>query len=109
MKPRWYDWIGPWGSALAITAALVVIEIELYKSEQFLAGAVIYIAAAVCVAWDASRIPIRDYETRIAHEPVILFVTCFVGWIMIFPWYIATREGIRRGLVRPKQKGLDSF
>ena len=40
-----------------------------------------------------------------ANEPMMMLFMCFTLWILVFPWYLIIRQGIRQGFVPLKEPG----
>ena len=101
-----HGWIGPWITALAVTAALVggMLFVHRLVPTWWSAGAVIGLSA-VWAAWDSARIGLLRYRSQMANDPVMVLCMCCMLWLLFFPWYVVIRQGIRRGLV-PLKEGL---
>jgi len=95
----WLAWLGPWLTGLGVTVAIMVGADLLLDPEEWWAGLIVLGGISLWVAWDSTRIGIRNYRTQLANDPVMLLFLCFMFWIPVFPWYLIVRQGIRRGLV----------
>ena len=59
--------------------------------------ALVAVLPATWVAWDSTRIGIRNYHTSLDFGPGTLFVITLGAWIVVLPWYLAVRDLIREG------------
>ena len=60
------------------------------------------LASGIWAAIDSSKIQLRKYPSGISYHPVILFLAVSVLWIIGFPWYLAVRYKIKKGLLTQK-------
>ncbi len=99
-------WLRPWLVAIVVTAALLGVSWLVTRVVQ--TGHPFFILVAVTslwVAWDSARVRVRRYKTQMANEPMMMLFMCFTLWILVFPWYLIIRQGIRQGFVPLKETG----
>ena len=48
---------------------------------------------------DSSKIELKKYKSSLSCSPFVLFLGCFLLWIVVFPWYLIVRSNIRSGAV----------
>ena len=53
---------------------------------------------AAWAAWDSTQVRVRDYKSGMALHPAGVFLGIALLWIVGFPWYLAVRYRIKRGL-----------
>ena len=99
-------WLRPWLVAIAVTAAFLGVSYLITRAVQNWYGSVIMVAVtSLWVAWDSARVRVRQYKTQMANEPMMMLFMCFTLWILVFPWYLIIRQGIRQGFVPLKEPG----
>ncbi len=99
-------WLRPWRVAIAVTAAFLGVSYLITRAVQNWYGSVIMVAVtSLWVAWDSARVRVRRYKTQMANEPMMMLFMCFTLWILVFPWYLIIRQGIRQGFVPLKEPG----
>ena len=98
-------WLESWIVSVLVTAALLGLSWIVGQSLRTWYASLIVIAlSSIWAAWDSGRIRLQHYKTQMANEPFVVFFMCLMLWILFFPWYVIIRQGIKRGLVRRKEK-----
>ncbi len=87
----------PWANAFVAAGCVALAVFVFFGIGEFGWALTTYFGSIVWLIWDAGRVQLQRYHTRMAHEPVILGVMCVTAWPLIFPWYVAVRESIRLG------------
>ena len=100
-RPAEGGWLACWLIALAATLGLFAVSLFASSGLGVMLG--IVVASALWAAWDSARMRVQLYKTQMANEPVMILFMCVMLWIIMFPWYVVIREGIRRGLVPLKE------
>lgn len=54
---------------------------------------------ALWAAWDSEKIGLQRYRSGVSSSPIVLLLMILLLWIAVFPWYVAVRQNIKRGLV----------
>jgi hypothetical protein len=57
----------------------------------------VILITAIWAAADSSQVKLTRYRTGISYSPVVLFLAVCLLWIVGFPWYVYTRQKIKRG------------
>jgi hypothetical protein len=93
---------------LGITLALVVVALFDEQAGKAL-GALVVFCTSLWIAFDSSRIKIRQYCTRLSGHPVALFFGAYILWIVVFPWYLVVRSKIRAGQIERVNREVRGF
>lgn len=93
---------------LAITLALVAVALFDEQAGKAL-GAFVVLGTSLWIAFDSSRIKIRQYNTRLSGHPVALFFGAYILWIGVFPWYLVVRSKIRAGQIEKVNREVRGF
>jgi hypothetical protein len=80
------------------SAVLLYLASQVQDSTDFPLVWLLFLGSAVWVAWDSGRIHLRDYQTRLASNPIILGFSVALLWIVFFPMYLAARYRIAHGI-----------
>lgn len=80
------------------SAVLLYLASQVQDSTDFPLVWVLFLGSGVWVAWDSGRIHLRDYQTRLASNPIILGFSVALLWIVFFPMYLAARYRIAHGI-----------
>jgi hypothetical protein len=98
MRHRWIS-AGCWFAAAAISLILAACAL---RWGSFLA---LQIVSGLWVIVDSGRIEFRRYRCGVGDRPNAVFATLLllgwpIGWLIVFPWYLATRFRIMAGVAR---------
>ncbi|HET7228890.1 MAG TPA: hypothetical protein VFJ16_02680 [Longimicrobium sp.] len=58
--------------------------------------ALVVIATALWVYFDAKKLDLARYRTGLIN-PEVVTIGCFLMWIVAFPWYLSARHKIKLG------------
>lgn len=84
-----------WLSAIVITIALSAFASYCGTFPVFV------LASIVWAALDSKRVRLRCYHTGISGGPTVIFILfLFLGWPIVFPWYLGMRLKISTGTAR---------
>jgi hypothetical protein len=61
------------------------------------------LTTALWAAMDSSRLQIKKFKSGMAYGPVVVFLGVLGVWIFAFPWYLAVRYRLKRGLLELKR------
>ena len=88
-----------WVEAVLISLCTMFVLCILLGYERRLAPLIVLIifATSIWSAVDSARMELREYKTRIALHPLILFNAMYLLWFVLFPWYLVIRSRIRAG------------
>lgn len=98
--------------AILLTAAItfVLVAVALFDEQGGkVLGAVVVLGTSLWIAFDSSRIEIRQYSTRLSGHPVALFFGAYILWIGVFPWYLVVRSKIRAGQIEKVNREVRGF
>lgn len=84
----------------AVLVTLGIFFISLFLPPLFLVAVVVSTSAWAAI--DSKEIRLHSYKSGIALRPFVLFLACFLLWIVAFPWYLSVRYRIRNGLAELK-------
>ena len=83
---------------VGITLVIIIAALFDEKAGKAL-GALVVLGTSLWIAFDSTRIKIRQYNTRLSGHPVALFFGAYILWIVVFPWYLVVRSRIRAGQI----------
>jgi hypothetical protein len=91
--------------ALVISLGLDLLFATLLIFEVWLAPLIclFVVAISIWVAVDSDRVGLRNYKTRIALHPIVLFNATYLLWPVLFPWYLIVCSKIGDGTLARKQ------
>jgi len=83
--------------ALALASGSLSVAMEVPALPAFMV-----IGTALWVYFDAKRLGLSRYRTRLVN-PEVATIGCFAMWILVFPWYLSARRKIVQGLLPLKE------
>ena len=91
-----------WYWAILFTLAILAATLVVSQLVGFDLVWILVFGTALWAAIDSSRLELKEYKAAIS-DPVILFVSIALLWIVGFPWYLAVRYKITHGLIELRQ------
>lgn len=87
---------------ILITIGMFFLSAVIETMTQTAISRYMILASGLWAAIDSSKIQLRKYPSGISYHPVILFLAVSLLWVIGFPWYLAVRYKIKKGLLAPK-------
>ena len=87
---------------ILITIGIFFMSVVIETMTQTAIFRYMILASGLWAAIDSSKIQLRKYPSGISYHPVILFLAVSLLWVFGFPWYLAVRYKIKKGLLAPK-------
>lgn len=83
--------------AILFTIALIIAANAVSVAVGFNLIWPLVLLTSLWAAIDSRKIQLTRYKSGISYGPVVLFVACFMLWIVGFPWYLSMRYKIKNG------------
>lgn len=92
-------------TAVAISVGLLLVFLFLLIWDRQLAPLItmLIVTISLWAAVDSHRIGLRNYRTRLAVNPILLFNLMYLLWPVVFPWYLVICSRIGDGTLARKE------